>query len=107
MVSSLQIVALSNVLIGLTAIVLGKRESLRSTVASQSPTEPLPAEGSWRWFGLLVAVTGGVSMGLEVVSSRALALIVGGSLQAFAIVLMSFILGIGIGSLFISSSKIA
>jgi len=52
---------------------------------------------------MLVAVTGGTSMGLEVLASRSLILVVGGSLQAFALVLMAFILGIGLGSVFISS----
>ena len=36
-----------------------------------------------------------------------MALIVGGSLQAFSLVLMSFIFGIGIGSLLIASSRLA
>jgi spermidine synthase len=51
----------------------------------------------------LVTVTGAVSMGLEVLGSRAVALVVGGSLQAFAIVLMAFILGIGLGAAVIAS----
>jgi spermidine synthase len=108
MVSSLQVVALGNVLIGFIAIVLSKRE-LAQTIAQPElvSAEPSPAHSGWKWLGLLVAVTGGVSMGLEVLSSRALALIVGGSLQAFSLVLMSFIFGIGIGSIFISSSKLA
>jgi spermidine synthase len=53
----------------------------------------------------LVAVTGGVSMGLEVLASRSLALIFGSSLQSFAIVLMSFILGIGLGSAVVASPR--
>ena len=44
-------------------------------------------------------------MGLEVLASRCLALIFGSSLQAFAIVLMAFILGIGLGSAFVASSR--
>jgi len=46
-----------------------------------------------------------VSMGLEVLASRSLALIFGSSLQSFAIVLMAFILGIGLGSAWIASPK--
>jgi predicted membrane-bound spermidine synthase len=53
---------------------------------------------------LLVALTGGISMGLEVLASRALSLIFGSSLQAFALVLIAFILGIGVGSSVVSSS---
>ena len=42
-------------------------------------------------------------MGLEVLSSRSLALIFGSSLQTFAVVLIAFILGIGLGSAWIAS----
>jgi predicted membrane-bound spermidine synthase len=59
-----------------------------------------------RWAGALVAMTGGVSMGLEVLASRSLALIFGSSLQSFAIVLMAFILGIGLGSAAIASPRL-
>src|SRR5262249_38955129 len=51
------------------------------------------------------AITGGVSMGLEVLASRSMALIFGSSLQAFAIVLMAFILGIGAGSAVVASPR--
>ena len=50
-----------------------------------------------------MALTGAVSMGLEILASRCLCLIFGASLQSFAIVLMSFILGIGFGSAVIAS----
>src|SRR5262249_8304025 len=62
-----------------------------------------PASSSLRWAGLVVAFTGAVSMGLELLASRSLALIFGSSLQAFAVVLISFILGIGLGSAWIAS----
>jgi len=45
-------------------------------------------------------------MGLEVLASRSLALIFGSSLQSFAIVLMSFILGIGLGSGVVASPRL-
>jgi spermidine synthase len=114
LVSSLELTALANLFIGLAAVVLGKKESVE--VANPGPTQEAqqpqaaiatPAGESFRWFGLLVATTGGISMGLEVLSARALALIVGGSLQAFSLVLMSFILGIGLGSVVISTSRAA
>jgi predicted membrane-bound spermidine synthase len=54
---------------------------------------------------VIVAVTGAVSMGLEVLASRSLALIFGSSLQSFAIVLAAFILGIGLGSAWIASAR--
>jgi spermidine synthase len=53
----------------------------------------------------MVAVTGGVSMGLEVLASRSLALIFGASLQSFAVMLMAFIFGIGMGGAVIASPR--
>ena len=57
----------------------------------------------FRWACVMVAFTGAVSMGLEVLASRCLCLIFGASLQVFAIVLMAFILGIGLGSAVVAS----
>jgi len=48
--------------------------------------------------GVIVAATGGVCMGLEVLASRAMILIFGPSLQSFALVLIAFIAGIFLGS---------
>lgn len=112
MVSSLEITGLGNLFVGLVAVIMGKRESVEMPVPGEAVratpgSEPLPEANNALSFGLLVAVTGGVSMGLEVLSARALALIAGGSLQAFSLVLMSFILGIGLGSAAISSSNAA
>ena len=53
----------------------------------------------------VVALTGAISMGLEVLSARSLVLIFGASLQAFAIVLMAFILGIGLGGAVMASPR--
>jgi spermidine synthase len=110
--SGLELTALVNLFVGFFAVILARRELLklsRPQTQVQSPgeassVEPMPSAA---WFGLLVALTGGVSMGLEVAFSRALAMIAGGSLQSFSLVLMSFILGIGLGSVVISSSNLA
>ncbi|HVK59649.1 MAG TPA: fused MFS/spermidine synthase [Candidatus Kapabacteria bacterium] len=115
MSGSLALTATANIVIGLVAGLLGKREQNEidygsAPVAAKTPAttpSPMAAPASSTWFAMLVALTGGVSMGLEVLSARSLALIAGGSLQAFALVLMSFILGIGLGSIIISSSQAA
>jgi len=113
LISSLELIGLANLLVALVAIVLGKRQMLtipREGREFETGVHIRELDGppaSPAWFGLLVALTGGVSMGLEILFARALALIVGGSLQAFALVLMSFILGIGLGSVAISSSQAA
>src|SRR6185436_6852679 len=104
MVASLQFTALLNLVIGGLAWGLGKE------VVVTPPTEPVSQTSTpvtpLRWAGILVAITGGVSMGLEVLASRSLSLIFGSSLQSFAIVLMAFILGIGLGSSAIASAKL-
>jgi predicted membrane-bound spermidine synthase len=127
LIASLQMTALVNVLVGATAGLLS-RSSLpgRATEGSQGVgsgnphpdpllsdgrggqgagdtlPDPLLSDGKGRRglsrAGAVVALTGAVSMGLEVLSSRSLAMIFGSSVQSFAVVLMAFILGIGLGS---------
>ncbi len=108
MVSSLQMTALFNVLIGLTAVALARRPGGSASVAAPSATVEKsagPTSHVFGWSCVLVALTGGVSMGLEVLASRSLVLIFGASLQAFSIVLMAFILGIGLGSAVVASPR--
>lgn len=106
--SSLQMTAFVNLLIGGLAVLLDRsspRESAPTIDAASLPQSPDSSFGVVRRAGFIVALTGGVSMGLEVLASRSLALIFGSSLQAFAIVLIAFILGIGLGSAWIASPR--
>src|SRR5213594_2596846 len=108
MVSSLQMTALFNVLIGLTAVALARIRGGSASVAAPAATVEKsagPISQVFGWSCVLVALTGGVSMGLEVLASRSLVLIFGASLQAFSIVLMAFILGIGLGSAVVASPR--
>ena len=115
LVAALQATALLNFAIGGVAFVLGKTDvapaaaapAPQATEAAAAPVPvPVLASRPLRWAGVMVAVTGGISMGLEVLAARGLALIFGSSLQSFAIVLMAFILGIGLGSSVIASLKL-
>jgi spermidine synthase len=111
MVSTLQMTALANVLIGFTAVGLGRRiqTAAESTAAAVKTPSTVTDESSAKmlfWVTALVAITGGVSMGLEVLASRSLTLIFGASVQAFATVLMAFILGIGLGSAIAASPRL-
>jgi predicted membrane-bound spermidine synthase len=99
-----------NVIIGLAAIAIGRMQSAQVPTPSQSVTSPRPTSSQsqadanlFRRACIMVALTGAVSMGLEVLASRCLCLIFGASLQVFAIVLMAFILGISFGSAVIAS----
>ncbi len=109
LVASLQAAALLNLVVGGIAMGLGGLEPevspTEAKAPSQDPASPQIADATLRRAGLLVAFTGAVSMGMEVLASRSLALVFGSSLQAFAIVLMAFILGIGLGSAVIASAR--
>jgi predicted membrane-bound spermidine synthase len=99
-----------NVIIGLSVLAIARiqRKPMTSDAevgSKEQPTlEPAPKVcPRFVWSYLVVAITGAVSMGLEVLATRCLALVFGASLQVFAIVLMAFILGIGLGSAWIAS----
>jgi spermidine synthase len=104
---TLQITALANVIVGFSAVGLARQQAKAAATTSEAPTvtAPVTTGRSLSMATIFVALTGGVSMGLEVLASRSLTLIFGASLQAFAIVLMAFILGIGLGSAVIASPR--
>jgi spermidine synthase len=110
MIATIEITAAANVLIGASAIVLNRsgwlarRDPATKTTNITEPETPA-SPATLRWAGVMVALTGGVSMGLEVLASRSLALIFGSSLQSFAVVLIAFILGIGLGSAWVASPQ--
>src|SRR5204863_7862300 len=100
---SLLLTGTVNLLVGAVAFLMDRYE----IVSPASPAkEVLPTEPPLRNAALIVAITGGISMGLEVVASRSLALIFGSSLQSFSVVLIGFILGIGLGSVAISAARL-
>jgi spermidine synthase len=108
LLATLRLTALVNVIIGSAAILLSRGGLVERPVATRAEAASGPeavAPETLRWAGVIVALTGSVSMGLEVLSARSLALIFGSSLQTFAVVLMAFILGIGLGSAWIASSR--
>ncbi|MDD2709480.1 MAG: fused MFS/spermidine synthase [Verrucomicrobiae bacterium] len=118
-----------NLIIGIAAILFAGQESNRSETAGplsasqqegvcppplpsdsrcgrrNSPSHAIPHINLLRGC-FLVALTGGISMSLEVLASRFLSLLFGASLPSFAAMLMAFILGIGLGSAAVSSPKI-
>ena len=108
MVSALEMTAMVNVIIGAVAGLLS-RSRLIDITGPPGPrvqsSAPIVSCRTLRWACGVVALTGAVSMGLEVLASRSLAMIFGSSLQSFAVVLMAFILGIGLGSAWIASPR--
>lgn len=105
---TMEMTAVINVLVGFIAVGMGKTSRQPAMIQNSEMSKPRPNESRsapafFHWCYVLVAMTGAVSMGLEVLASRCLALIFGASLQVFSIVLMAFILGIGLGSAVIAS----
>lgn len=111
LVSTLQMTALLNVAVGITAVGIARRSQevpARQEKAVSNAIAAVPwSRSQLLWASGLVAGTGAISMGLEVLAARSLTLIFGASLQAFAVVLIAFILGIGAGSMAISSPRAA
>ena len=110
MTASLQLTAMVNVALGLVALSLSRSMSPPPAPTDDAGTAPSTTHSSpltnYSSLSLpLVALTGAVSMGLEVLAARSLVLLFGASLQAFAIVLMSFILGIGLGGAVMASPR--
>lgn len=107
MVEALRTAAVTNLAIGAAAILLSRPE-VAAVPADKQRRKAKPEavrHGRLLRAGLIVAATGAISMGLEVLASRSMALIFGSSLQSFAIVLMAFILGIGLGSAWIAAPR--
>jgi predicted membrane-bound spermidine synthase len=115
LVATLQAAALVNLLVGGAAIIIARQsgdvaaEGIASapdeTAAAPTEAEALAAKQQFKLAVGLVALTGGVSMGLEVLAARSLVLLFGASLQSFALVLVAFILGIGFGAGMVASPK--
>lgn len=110
--STLAVTAVVNVVIGLVAVGLGRRPAALPVageevpeLANSTPGEAETPPSVFAWGCILVALTGAVSMGLEVLASRCLSLILGASLQVFGLVLMAFILGIALGSAVVASPR--
>jgi spermidine synthase len=110
LVGTLNITALANLVVGSLAILFSRSQPVDQSTApiAEPPATTgleIAAPKTLRWAGVIVALTGAVSMGLEVLASRSLVLIFGSSLQSFAVVLIAFILGIGLGSAWIASPR--
>lgn len=108
LIRTLDYTALVQAFIGLAALWLGRRPvptlvpAAAPEAADLQPDNPPAARTNLRAACALVAVTGGVSLGLQLLATRSIVLLVGASIQAFALVLIAFILGIAAGSLVIS-----
>lgn len=107
MAASLQLAAFANLLVGAAAILISRKVGDLQPINVEASRSAAAKSPLARAAFAMVAVTGAVSMALEVISARVVILFVGGSLQAFALVLVAFILGIGIGSGIVAGKRFA
>jgi spermidine synthase len=65
---------------------------------AESPESIASAKSGARWIYLIIALSGFTGLGAEVVWTRLLSLLLGGTVYTFSIILAVFLFGLGIGS---------
>ena len=108
--ATIWIAAATNVLIGVAAFLIDRKQS--PTNFSLSPSVEVQSEASQRQtevrrtFWLTCAVISGfVTISMQIVWSRLLAMIIGSSTYAFSIVLALFLAGLALGAYLVSASR--
>jgi len=105
------IAALTNLFIGLGALLLestdrGPQKVLESKPVEEPFAQPASDYATSSVFWLFCAVTSGfVTISMQIVWSRLLAMIIGSSTYAFSIVLALFLTGLSLGAYFVSRRK--
>jgi spermidine synthase len=94
MVTSYVAVAI-NVVVALAALAMARLVPHAAT-GQDEPAAPVPG-GSWPVY-LAIALSGLTALGAEVVWTRLLTLVLGGTVYAFSLILASILVGLGIGS---------
>jgi spermidine synthase len=82
--------------LALTAAVLAAIAPYRPPVPVPTQARTEPAQGSWPVYAA-IALSGACALGAEVVWTRLLSLIMGGTVYTFSIILAVFLLSLGIG----------
>jgi spermidine synthase len=82
--------------VALTAAVLAAIAPYRPPVPGPTQARTEPAQGSWPVYAA-IALSGASALGAEVVWTRLLSLIMGGTVYTFSIILAVFLLALGIG----------
>lgn len=80
-----------------------KKRTSRSAPATPPPREPVIPELARKMAFVCFAVSGGAALCYEVVWSRALAMTIGSSIYSFALILVTYLIGIAAGSAAMSS----
>jgi spermidine synthase len=91
------VAAAINSIVALMAFILATAMPWRDSGAASAPQSPKAVSGS-RWVYLAIGLSGMCALGAEVVWTRLLSLLLGGTVYTFSIILAVFLLGLGIGS---------
>jgi spermidine synthase len=83
--------------VALAGFILAATMPWRDSGAASTPQTANAAPGS-RWVYLAIGLSGMCALGAEVVWTRLLSLLLGGTIYTFSIILAVFLLGLGIGS---------
>jgi spermidine synthase len=84
-----------NLAVALLALWIAKESTYVATVAG--PASAKPAPGAWAVY-LTIALSGSTALAAEVIWTRLLSLLFGGTVYTFALILAVFLIGLGIGS---------
>ncbi len=87
-----------NLLVGIVAIVLDRRENRHPNAAGSTGDQGAVTAGGEAWVAICLCVSGAIAMVYEVGWARALAAVLGSSTYAFTLMLATFLLGMAIGS---------
>lgn len=92
-------VVLNLVIAGVLAMVFARSSVIAATPAPGGGEAAPATDGRGRLVLIAFAVSGFAALGYEVVWTRVLALVIGGSVYAFATMLLTFLAGLAVGSL--------
>jgi len=109
--ATIWIAAATNVLVGVIAFLIDSKASKLEIIAGQNVAEEListpatlAANGARFWLACAV-ISGFVTISMQIVWSRVLAMIIGSSTYAFSIVLALFLSGLAFGAYLVSATK--
>jgi spermidine synthase len=86
-----------NIAVALLAITISKASPVVETESEAGPQSAKPAGGEWAIY-VAIALSGMTALSSEVIWTRLLSLLFGGTVYTFSLILAVFLLGLGIGS---------
>ncbi len=84
-----------NVIVAVVALVIARRAAYEPL--APAPGDPVREKTDWLVYGA-IAISGATALAAEVIWTRILSLLYGGTVYTFALILAVFLLGLGIGS---------